>query len=364
MTKIIAFYLPQFHTIPENDEWWGKGFTEWTNIKKAIPLFKGHRQPKVPLDGNYYNLLDVATLKWQASLVNEYDIDGLCFYHYWFNGKQLLEKPINILLDNPDIELPFCISWANEPWTRAWDGSEREVIMAQEYGNIDDWEMHFQYLMRAFKDSRYIQYNDKPVLVIYRAASIPCFDEMIAYWRRRIVDEGFVGLHLIITNTSFNDKLSFSNYDAKIDFEPMHTITNGLGVFEKEWIKFKRRGKKILNLAFNTNFVESRMSYDFIWNKIISRPVVENTYPGAFIDWDNSPRKGYLNSLVVDGYSTEKFKKYFKNKYKQSADANSPFMFINAWNEWAEGTYLEPDESHGHEKLEILREIKKEFHNK
>lgn len=358
MTKVIAFYLPQFHAIPENDTWWGKGFTEWVNVKKAKPLFEGHQQPKKPLNDHYYDLLDVETLRWQADLVNTYKVDGLCFYHYWFNGKQLLEKPIQMLLSNKDIELPFCISWANEPWTRAWDGSEREVIMPQSYGDINDWEEHFKYLLVAFKDPRYIRYDNKPMLVIYRAASIPCFDEMIEYWRKRIREEGFHDIHLVITNTSFKDKLSCINYDARIDFEPMYTLSNDLTFFEKYSFALKRRMMRLVNFVLKTKFIESKMSYEFVWDRIIHRKVIDHTYPGAFIDWDNSPRKGYLNSLVFKGYSSAKFANYFQYKYMQAKSANSPFIFINAWNEWAEGTYLEPDEQCGYTKLEAIKSVK------
>ena len=149
--KIIAFYLPQFHTIPENDSWWGKGFTDWINVKKARPLFHGHQQPKIPQGDNYYDLSSPETIRWQAQLANKYNIYGFCFYHYWFNGKLLLEKPAEMLLRHPDIPLRFCFSWANEPWARTWDGKSHQILINQEYGNEDDWVKHFDYLLPFFQ---------------------------------------------------------------------------------------------------------------------------------------------------------------------------------------------------------------------
>ncbi|MCD7820315.1 MAG: glycoside hydrolase family 99-like domain-containing protein, partial [Lachnospiraceae bacterium] len=171
--KIIPFYLPQFHTIPENDKWWGKGFTEWTNVRKAVPLFEGHQQPKLPLGDHFYNLLDDETKIWQAELAKQYGIFGFCYYHYWFkNGKRLLEKPAEQMLKNKDIDLPFCFCWANENWSRNWDGGNHEIIMAQEYGGKREWEMHFQYLLPFFRDKRYITMNGKPLFIIYKPEQI------------------------------------------------------------------------------------------------------------------------------------------------------------------------------------------------
>ena len=160
-TKIIAFYLPQFHRIPENDKWWGEGFTEWTNTKSSKPLFKGHDQPKEPLNDNYYNLLDKDTRKWQGELAKKYGIYAFCYYHYWFNGKLLLQKPIEKMLNQNEPNLPFCMCWANEPWSRSWDGREKEVIMPQAYGEKKQWKKHFDYLLPFFKDTRYIKVGNK-----------------------------------------------------------------------------------------------------------------------------------------------------------------------------------------------------------
>ena len=182
--KIIAFYLPQFHNIPENDEWWGDGFTEWTNVKKAKPLYEGHMQPRVPLGGNYYNLLDDNVKIWQADLAKKYGVYGFCYYHYWFNGKMLLEKPMEQMLANKEVDIPFCICWANEPWTKAWVGDERKLLIAQEYGQEEEWKQHFMYLLPFFKDERYITKNGKPLFVFYRPDIVPCMKEICISERR------------------------------------------------------------------------------------------------------------------------------------------------------------------------------------
>ena len=164
--------MPQFHAIPENDIWWGEGFTEWTNTKAAKPLFRGHYQPKEPLKDNYYSLLDSKTQEWQASLAKKYGIYGFCYYHYWFHGKLLLEKPMENMLKNKKVDIPFCISWANETWSRTWSGQEREILIQQDYGNKSDWLKHIEYLVPFFKDSRYIKIDNKPLMLLYTSCKI------------------------------------------------------------------------------------------------------------------------------------------------------------------------------------------------
>jgi len=200
--KIIAFYLPQFHNIPENDEWWGDGFTEWTNVKGAKPIYRGQQQPKVPLNKNYYNLLDDNVKIWQARLAKKYGIYGFCYYHYWFNGKMLLQKPMEQMLKNSCVDIPFCICWANEPWTKAWVAEDRKVLIPQKYGERKEWKEHFEYLVPFFKDQRYIRIDDKPVIIIYRPKVISCVREMMQYWKELAVESGLNGL---ITMCATND---------------------------------------------------------------------------------------------------------------------------------------------------------------
>lgn len=346
--KVIAFYLPQFHAIPENDEWWGKGFTEWSNTKKAEPLYPGHYQPREPLNHNYYNLLDVSTLKNQAKLAREYGIYGFCIYQYWFGGKKLLEKPAELILENKDIDINFCISWANEPWTRAWDGKDKQVLMEQKYGNSDDWTAHFNYLLPFFKDERYIKIDGKPVFVIYRSNNIENVDDMVSHCNKLAIKYGFKGIYLLETLNSFQNKPVMNQSDGVIEFEPMFTMRHGLPYITQ----FKRLLRKKLGLL-------DTMDYDYLWSRITRRHrsyTGKDRYLGAFVDWDNTARKG-KNGLVVTGATPEKFGAYLK---QQVSSSNQEFIFINAWNEWAEGAYLEPDEKY---KFQYLEQIKELLHN-
>ena len=220
--KIIAFYLPQFHNIPENDEWWGNGFTEWTNVKKAKPLYEGHMQPRVPLGGNYYNLLDDNVKIWQADLAKKYGVYGFCYYHYWFNGKMLLEKPMEQMLANKEVDIPFCICWANEPWTKAWVGDERKLLIAQEYGQEEEWKQHFMYLLPFFKDERYITKDGKPLFVFYRPDIVPCMKEMIETWDKLAKENGLSGITFAFQSGDYdwNNSKEAKLFDYDIEFQP------------------------------------------------------------------------------------------------------------------------------------------------
>lgn len=356
--KIFAFYLPQFHAIPENDKWWGEGFTEWVNVKKAQRLFKGHEQPKKPLNNNYYNLLDVNTLRWQSELLKNYNVDALCFYHYWFTGNQLLQKPAEMLLKNKDIDLPFFFSWANEPWTRTWDGGDKHVLMPQNYGNESDWIEHFNYLLPFFKDERYQKHEGKPIFLLYRSESFIECAEWISCWQIMAKEAGLEGIHFVSMLTSFKEDSRDLGFDAKVYFEPMNTIFHDMNKLDISGIifKIKRRFKSYTNSVFKTQYVESIRNYDEIWCNLLKKDLKNNTYAGAFVDWDNSPRKG-IKSLIVKNSNPEKFYKYFDLLHKKCQKNNVPYIFINAWNEWAEGTYLEPDSKHQYSYLEAIKEI-------
>ncbi|WML24559.1 glycoside hydrolase family 99-like domain-containing protein [Neobacillus sp. OS1-33] len=360
--KAIAFYLPQFHRIPENDKWWGEGFTEWTNTRKTKSLFSGHHQPRDPLNNYYYDLSNPEARRWQAELAKKYGIHGFCYYHYWFKGKRLLEKPFNEVLNSGEPDLPFCLSWANEPWTRAWDGGERQVLMPQDYGDEKDWLEHFNYLIHSFKDERYIKVNNKPLFVIYRPASIPRCGEMLKYWNNKAQEHGLSGIHFIEMLTSF-EKSNVQEFDAYIEFEPMHTIRHHFPL----WFLAVRKIRKEIRSYFSklridkNLFLDNIMTYDLIWKRILNRKLDRLTYPGAFVGWDNSPRRGQ-NGLMVKGSTPEKFGYYLEEQIKRSISSNNQeFLFINAWNEWAEGTYLEPDTKFGYRYLEEVKRIVEKY---
>lgn len=359
-TKLIAFHLPQFHTFAENELWWGKGFTEWTNTKKAKPITSKHQQPKEPLNDNYYNMLDKNTRKWQSQLADQYGIYGFCYYHYWFNGKLLMEKPLELLLENQDINTPYCLCWANEPWSRAWDGGDKEIIMPQCYGDKHDWENHFQYLFQFFSDTRYIKICGKPVIVLYRTEHIEKCDEMINYWNKRAINFGMKGIYIIEEHNGFQKNSACENSDAILNFEPMYTLTykrsNILRVLDKA-------RSDLINYKYHSS--NYWRNYNTVWRNIIkhSSNISDNEkkiFLGAFVDFDNTARKA-KNSLIMLNATPNKFEKYLTKQIRNAKKNNSEFIFINAWNEWAEGAYLEPDKLNKYEYLEAVKKALNNF---
>ena len=368
--KIIAFYLPQYHRTAENDKWWGEGFTEWSNVKKARPLFENHYQPRVPLDNNYYNLLDRNVLRWQANLARKYNVYGFCFYHYWFEGHQLLEKPVDLFADDETINLPYCISWANESWSNAWASNEknRRILIEQTYGNKNDWKKHFDYLLRFFQDERYIRVDNKPVLIIYRPETISCLKEMQDYWNDLAVQAGLPGIcYMGQKYTAYYGNSSRDLMDYFIEYEPGYAeygikssasksfdiIIDHLRNIYKRYFKAYKRMPSNSKLTY--------VEYDRIWNHIIShKPECSKMIPGAFTDWDNTPRYRE-NGKVYIGATPEKFKDYLKRQIRRAKEVyNKDMLFIFAWNEWSEGGYLEPDERYEYAMLEAVRDAQKE----
>lgn len=369
--KIIPLYLPQFHTIPENDEWWGKGFTEWVNVRDAKPLFEGHNQPRVPLNNNYYDLSDIETLKWQCRIAKEYGIYGFCMYHYWFNGHLLLEKPMEMLLAHPEIDIKYCISWANHDWTDAWKASNRQpkVLIAHNFDDEKDWVDHFNYLLPFFKDPRYMIENNKPLMVIYIPNIIRKLKKMLNVWSQMARDNGFDGLTFIYQSaaSSFDNSWDHSLFDYGVEMNPGYV---GLANRQKnssffpKLMKYSHEIKRFLHIRRSLlpqkKITEvSKADYDYTWQRILELRPISNApkmIPCAFTDWDNTPRhkeRGYL----FQGVSPDKFKSYFKqliDNTKKFYDTDMIFVF--AWNEWAEGGYLEPDEKNGFAFLEAIKE--------
>lgn len=366
--KIIAFYLPQYHAIPENDEWWGKGFTEWTNVKKAKPLFKGHIQPNVPMNENYYNLLDDKTKIWQARIAKDAGVFGFCYYHYWFNGKMLLERPAEQMLANKNIDISFCFSWANEPWSRSWKGDSKNVIMPQEYGGKLDWKRHFEYLLPFFRDERYIKEHGKPMFIIYKPDAISDCYEMMGYWNSLAIESGFPGIYFGFQFPSgFRYKENEIKFDFAIEFEPLYTRTAEQGFInistktgKLELLKknptlfFDIAIKKIRNTRFNKPIL---YNYEDACKKMTSRkPYFKNAVPGAFTSWDKTPRNK-SKATIYKGSSPEIFGRYLKKQIKRSSSIyHTNYLFITAWNEWGEGAYLEPDKQYEMGYLDALKE--------
>ena len=345
--KAMALYLPAFHRIPENDRWWGEGFTEWDNTKKGTPLYKGHNQPLVPFHHNYYDLTDVDTLKWQAATARKYHVSGFILYHYWFNGRLLLEKPVELFLEHKEIDIEFCLCLANESWARTWDGKDTELFMKQEYGEEEDWERHFQYYLPFFMDQRYVKNDGKPVLFIYSLGKIKRYDDMVKYWNRRAVEEGLKGIYLVEMINTFNPGRKGMYTSAVCEFEPHSTCRNYVSVP----VRLKRVLCKKIGL---TDYLD----YDYVWRQLLKK----NTTYGdcriirsAFVNFDNSPRKG-RKSFVIKGAAPQKFSRYL-NQLIQSGRKNlsSDYLVINAWNEWGEGAVLEPTEHNKFGYLEAVR---------
>lgn len=366
--KVIAFYLPQFHRILENDLWWGEGFTDWDSARTAKPLFRNHYQPRLPRHGYFYNLLDKNVMQWQAELAKKAGIYGFCIYHYWFGDKQLLEKPAENLLKWKDIKIHYCFSWANESWIASWsrlkgnrwkqDGDcNREksfngYLAYQKYGSKEEWKTHFEYLLPFFKDARYIKKDGKPVFVIYKPQDLKCSGRMIPYWNELAVENGLKGIYFIATNSS---RIQRGKMDAALLYEPVYSIFNGCkveGLIQDCMLVIK-------NIAEKTGHVHPTIvSYKMVWRMILHRKTDGNTYYGGFVDFDTSPRKGG-NAYVFEKATPKKFGKYFSSLYKKSAKEGKDFVFLTAWNEWGEGAYLEPDCRYGFQYLKAVRDAVK-----
>lgn len=362
--QIIALYLPQFHCIPENDEFWGKGFTDWVAVRNAKPLFPGHQQPRVPLDDNYYDLSLKENVKWQASLAKKYGVYGFGVYHYWFNNeKNLLTKPAEIMRDSDDIETKYFFIWDNGNWKRSWSNisgndwvpladdqglqNESPILIPYILGREKDWENHYRYVSSHFKSNRYIKKDNKPVFCIfsYKAELI----EMCNYWDKLAKNDGFDGLYFIFKNPGYR----IPNVWAKYSYEP-----HSSGWYTRFGIvgRILRR----LKIIRESNDPITFYDYDVLWRRLLIHAKLHGkstSYPGAFVSYDDTPRRGVLKSKVVTGETPEKFEKYFGKLYAISKKQNKDYIFLTAWNEWGECAYLEPDKKNGYRYLEIIHRI-------
>lgn len=354
--KAIAIHLPQFHPFAENDEWWGKGFTEWTNVTKAKPLFKGHYQPHLPADLGFYDLrLQEAHIA-QAELAKQYGIHGFCYYHYWFAGKRLLNFPLDAMLKTGKPEFPYMLCWANENWTRRWDGHDHEVLIKQDHSLQDD-VAHIRFLLNSFfKDERYIRVNGKPFFVIYRPSLIPDIKQTLITWREEAAKAGmelYIG-YMKTFKTKGND-LDEAGFDCSVDFQPHMWQIPVNRVFPLgSRIRRKLGNSKLPH--FNNNV----FSYADYVDKMVELKADphDNHYPGITPGWDNSSRRKKDAVIFVDSTPNEygRWLKHLADEYK----GKDTFLFINAWNEWAEGNHLEPDAKWGRQYLEQTAKVLKD----
>jgi lipopolysaccharide biosynthesis protein len=353
--KAICFYLPQFHPIPENDEWWGRGFTEWRNVAKAKPLFPGHYQPHLPADLGFYDLRLPEVREAQVDLARQHGIHGFCYYHYWFNGRRILERPFNEVLASGKPDFPFCLCWANENWTRVWDGGDKNVLLEQKYSPEDDLA-HIESLMPAFRDERYIRVNGKPLFLVYRAELIPDPVRTTAIWREAAVKAGIGDLYLARVESYDSVRRNITapslGFDADVEFAP---FSWNLGK-----VKFQGAFHRALAAVglLSKGFIDNRVvNYDDMVRGMQSRPDVDWTrFPCVTPSWDNSARK--KNASIFFGSTPEKYESWLRDvvaKTSKKYVGDEKIVFINAWNEWAEGNHLEPDLKWGRAYLEATR---------
>lgn len=371
----VAIYLPQFHPIPENDEWWGKGFTEWTNVSKARPLFKGHYQPHLPADLGFYDLRVAEVREEQAKMAKKYGIFGFCYYHYWFNGKRIIERPFQEVYESGKPDFPFMLCWANENWTKIWDGSDKEILLEQKYSEEDD-RNHIRTLIPYFLDKRYIRIDNKPVIAIYRSNNIPNVKKTLAIWREEAARDNLELYICRFDSLQVGKEYLKDGFDAAIEFQPFGETYRKFKdhLIKKEAAKFTYKLKdvflkKLVKPVFPNkyNSLSKKRFHEIYWEPInykeytdfaSANPIADyKQFPCVSPMWDNSARR--KNKPVIFLNSTPlTYKKWLSSVLKKfkpySKDEN--LVFINAWNEWAEGNHLEPCQKWGHQYLEATKE--------
>lgn len=347
-TRSVAFLLPQFHTIPENDRWWGEGFTEWSNVLPATPRFPGHEQPHVPGELGAYDLRDPDTRAAQAHLAREHGVDAFCYYHYWFNGHRLLHEPFDAVLASGEPDLPFLLCWANENWTRAWNGSDRDVLIAQHYDDEDD-RAHLRHLAPAFADPRYVRVDGKPIFLVYRASRLPDPRRTTDNWRAEAQRLGLGELHLARVE-SFSDERGDPRrlgFDSAVEFQPNWRQIRASAM----QAGIRRIGRKLRVSRFEPPFT----TYDYhslVEGALTAIPPQYPRSPCVTPRWDNSPRRG-RGAVIVTDSTPEAYAAWVH----QVVDRDAPeLLFVNAWNEWGEGAHLEPCEQWGRAYLEAHRD--------
>lgn len=363
---VVAHYFPQLHAIPENDAWWGEGFTDWVNVRRARPLFPGHHQPRVPA-GGCYDQSQESVIRHQVELARAHGVDAFCHYHYWFDGKQLLQRPTEIFLSARDLDLRFCLWWANETWSRRWDGQDHEVLQLQTHPpRRERWDLHFDHLLRAFRDERYLRVRGRPLFILYRPERIEALGDMLDHYRERAHRAGLGGLYLACVH-QHEAPAQRRLFDAMVLFQPFTSMAAAphKDDHRPRWYRALRGAGRHLPAPAWTWALErlsrpTLLDYDEVWRQILSLradfgvPALK----GAFVDWDNTAR--YRNrATILRGASPERFEFWLRRLFGAASEdpEEERLIFLNAWNEWAEGAYLEPDERHGLAYLEALRRV-------
>jgi lipopolysaccharide biosynthesis protein len=359
--RAIAFYLPQFHRVPENDEWWGRGFTEWQKVAAARPLFIGHQQPHVPADLGFYDLRVPEARAEQAHLARDHGISGFCYWHYWFQGRRLLERPFEEVLASGEPDFPFCLCWVNENWTRRWDGHDEEILVEQGYSPEDDLA-HIRWLATAFRDPRYIRVDGKPLLLVYRAARLPDPRRTAALWREEAMRLGVGELHLARVE-SFPEEAgdpALAGFDAAVEFQPdWNNLSKDLCVGPVALAAPDGR-PTALSRGWDGDNIAAVYDYGAVVEKMLAKPAPPYLrYACVAPSWDNSARRGSLdNSVILANSTPELYEGWLRGAIDRLTSQGGPgLLFVNAWNEWAEGNHLEPDLRFGRGYLEATRRV-------
>lgn len=371
--RVIALYLPQFHPIPENDKYWGKGFTEWTNVAKAKPLFRGHDQPRIPADLGFYDLRLPEISEAQAELAKEAGIEGFCYWHYWFgNGKQVLEMPFDRAVNSGKPDFPFCLGWANHDWTtKTWEKgkgvSKDTMIFKQEYPGDDDYQEHFYRFLKAFKDERYIRVDGKLLFLVFNPFDLPNAKHFTELWNKLAADNGLNGFHFVATNAapSINNKNMFASFEQAFQDKIDGTRAMGFDAImttNQKYAELKTAGKlrKIIHAAVR-RVAPGLLIEKYPYKKIIDNLYTEidarkDVYPQLLAGWDRSPRSG-RKAIIYYGTTPETFE-YAVDKVLNTVKNKEPehrIVFLNSWNEWGEGAYMEPDLKYGKGKIGVLK---------
>ena len=345
--RAIALYLPQFHPIPENDAWWGPGFTEWTNTAKGKPMFPGHYQPHVPADLGFYDLRLAESRQAQADLARRYGIEGFCYYHYWFAGRRILERPLAEVLRSGAPDLPFCLCWANETWSGIWHGRPNQILIEQTYPGQRDHEAHFQALLPAFVDRRYMRVDGKPLFLIFKPEKLPDAKRTLALWRTMAAEAGLEGLHICGMSSRAEWKPIPDGFDAKVVLPLLLT---------RPWVSRRHPLKWLRNRLPAWLGLPTVYRYDaFIDRNMPAAATDFEAYPCLMHAWDNTPRSG-RNGVVLRDSTPEKFRRLLDAAIETLQDnpADHRLLFLKSWNEWAEGNHLEPDLRFGHSYLRAV----------
>lgn len=370
--RVIAYYLPQFHPIPENDAHWGKGFTEWINVAKAKPLFKGHHQPNIPADLGFYDLRLSEVREQQAKLAKKAGVEGFCYWHYWFgNGKQVLERPFNEVLQSGKPDFPFCLGWANHSWsTRTWEKgknfSKDVMIFEQLYPGEDDDIKHFNELLPAFKDHRYIQVEGKPLFVIFDTESFPNFEKFKTLWNKLAVENGLKGIYFVgichalpklnLQNIKDLDSVVKQRFDEALSkgYDGINSVTMKYAELKTKGL-FRKVLQSITRRLFGGIILDKYKYDDIISNFITPENYREKIYPQLIPGHDRSPRAG-SKAIIYYGSTPKGFEKAVVNAIDcvKDRDLDHRLIFLNAWNEWGEGAYMEPDLVYGHQYIDTL----------